>query len=334
MRRSSRFIPSAVTAGCAALALTLAGCSGAAPAAESDPEGDQLKIGLYVAGAFGDRSYYDAAAEAIPKLEEEFKAVVATYEAKQDAQAYAPLMQDAAAANELLFVVGDQVTDIAVEVASQNPDTKVVLVNTLVPREGVASVGFDWASICYPAGVLAALANRESGANSVGFVMGFKTPAMTTCESSFHAAAVATNPALKLVSQAAGTFSDPNKGYEVATALSQQGAHSTLTLAGLTTQGVVKAAQEGQPIAPITINFGQPADVSLAGAITRVDVLMLDAAKKHADGSLQLGGVDEFAYQEGATEWILNDALVNEESEAAVKDVIEKIKSGTLDPKA
>lgn len=331
--RTTTLPVSATLAAVLVAAVALTGCAGQAPTTEAEPsstEGDAPTVGIFVTNAFGDRSYFDSAAQSIDDLESEYNATVSTYEAKLDAQAYAPLLQDAADANELVFVLGDQATDITVDVAAQNPDTTFVLVNGTVPQDGVATVAFDYTKVCYPAGVIAAQINEAAGRDTVGFVGGFTTPTLTTCQDSFIAAANESDPGLGLVSQTAGTFSDPNKGFEVATALAQQGSYSTLVVAGLTTQGVVKAASEGAELVPITIDFGEPSGATAAGALTHIDIIMLETAAQHFAGDLETGNVQLYSYENDAVEWLFNDELVTEELRAEVEQIVEQIKSGEL----
>jgi len=315
-----------------AAGLTTAACAGQAPAKEADQTEDALTVGIFVANAFGDHSYYDAAFATVESLEDEYGAAVTTYEGKLETQNYGPLLQDAADANELVYVVGNQAIDATVEAAAQNPDTTFVFVNGVAPSEEVVSVAYRYAESCYAGGTIAALVSADAGSSAVGFMAGFEAPSMADCEAGYTQGAQAQDPSLSIVSRFVGSFSDPAKGLETATAIAQQGAYVIYSSAGLSGQGAVKAAEGGEQLAPIMAAYPSVPAVSPAVVNDDTSVLILTAAADYTDGTLEKGAVMTFGFAEGAFQVEYNDAFLSADQQATVDGIIDEIIAGDIVP--
>lgn len=311
-------------------AASLAACGGKAPTNAASDSG--LSVGLFVANSFGDHSYYDAAKGAIPALENTYDATVTTYEGKLETQNYGPLLQDAADRNELVYVVGNQAIDATIEAAAQNPDTTFVFVNGVARSKDVVSVTYRYAESCYVGGTLAAHLSQEAGKDTIGWIGGFEAPPMADCEAGYGQGATDVDPDLKLVSRYVGSFSDPAKGLETATAEAQDGAYVIYASAGLSSQGVVQAAMSGTAIAPILAASPKVPPVSPAVVNDHTDVLILDAAERFSAGELPKGEVKTFGFKEGAFDIQFNDKLVDAAMQAEITKVIESIKAGSVKP--
>ncbi|MFB2587026.1 BMP family lipoprotein [Herbiconiux liukaitaii] len=317
--------------------LLAAGCAGQAPSGAEAPSGaaeteGAATIGLFVTNAFGDHSYFDAAAGAIEPLEEG-GATVTTYEAKLDQQSFAPLLQDAADANELVFVVGQEAIDATSQVASENPDTIFVFVNGVVPSDDVVSVAFRNAEGCYMGGAVAATVNAQAQRDTIGFIGGFNAPIVLDCEAGFKQGATDLTPSLSLVSQFVGSFNDPNKGFEVASAVAQQGAYAVYSFAGLSGQGAVKAAESGVDILPILADYPSLGAKVPATINNHTEVLLLDTAEQFSTGELEKGTSHFYGFAEGAYDVTYNDDLLTADEQASLEAIRAQIEDGTITPK-
>lgn len=317
--------------------LAFTACSGQAPAAteeaaESSTSAPPLNVGLFVANAFGDHSYYDAAHATIEQLEGEFGATVSTYEGKLETQNYGPLLQDAADANELVYVVGNQAVDAAAQAAAQNPDTTFVFLNGFVPGGDVVSATFRYQENCYAGGTVAALVSADTGATAVGFMGGFESPPMADCEAGLTQGVHAQDESISIVSRYVGSFSEPAKGLETAVALGQAGAHVILAFAGLSAQGALGAVDSGTDIAPIMASWKEVPEASPAILNDDVGVLMLDVAQHFVDGSLERGSAKSYGFAEGAFVVQYNDRFLSAEQQREVDDVIAQIVAGSITP--
>lgn len=322
--------------------LAVSGCSGQAapaptdsqsesPAAET-PASDPINVGLFVANAFGDHSYYDAAAATIDQLESDFNAKVTTYEGKLDTQNYGPLLQDAADQNELVYVVGNQVIDALAQAAAQNPDTTFVFLNGFVPGGEVVSATFRNAEKCYPAGVLAALLNEEHGSNVAGFMGGLEVAPILDCEAGFTQGVAATDSAMEVATRMVGAFDQPAKGLETAVALEQAGAYAIFAFAGLSSQGALAAVDAGSDLAPIMSAVPQVPPTSPAAFNEETSVLMLSIIEQFVDGSLEKGSVKSFGFADGALTVIFNDALISADQRSQAEAAIDDIIGGSIVP--
>lgn len=317
--------------------LLLSGCSGQAAPEPNEPKpeapaedtstAEPINVGLFVANAFGDHSYYDAAAATIDQLESDFNATVTTYEGKLDTQNYGPLLQDAADQNELVYVVGNQVIDAVAQAAAQNPNTTFVFLNGFVPGDDVVSATFRNAEKCYPAGVLAAVLNEEHGSKVAGFMGGIEVAPILDCEAGFKQGVTATDPSMEVATRMVGAFDQPAKGLETAVALEQAGAYAILAFAGLSSQGAIGAVDAGSDIAPMMSAVAQVPPKSPAAFNEETSVLMLNIIEQFVDGSLEKGSVESFGFAEGALTVLYNDALLSADqrgkAEAAIKEIID-----------
>jgi len=321
-----------VVASAAVLAVGLTACGGAKPKASgSDDEG--LSVGIFVDNAFGDGDFFDQAAAAEKPLESELDAKVNTYEGQLQAQNFEPLLQDAADANDIVFVLGFEAIDALIKVAGENPDTRFVFVDGTVDSPDVVSAEFRTAEGCYMAGALAATVNQAAGAKAAGFVGGVDAPVIKNCESGYTQGVAEVDPAQKVAPQYAGSFVDPAKGREIALALQQKGAHSIFAYAGLTGAGIFDAAKADAKISPIGVVADKSplAPGKTPGSLEMgVDTVLLSLTKEFQDGDLEQGSQHTYGFAEGGWKMIYDKALVGDDQVAALDALQERIVSGEL----
>lgn len=335
--------PGAVAAGLA-LTLLLAACGGDdattdSPAPTDSPSGteppveDAIAVGIFVDNAFGDGDFFDQAAAAEGLLEAEFGASVSTYEAQLQAQNFAPILQDAADANDLVFVLGFEAIDAMLTVASQNPDTTFVFIDALLGSPDVVSIGFRTAEGCFMAGALAASVSQAAGSDAAGFIGGVDAPVVRNCLAGYEQGVEAVAPGMDVFSQYAGSFVDPSRGSEIATALASRGAFAMFAYAGLTGAGAFDAANSGVAIAPI----GVVADKSSlapglvpGSLIMGVDSVILNATRAFVAGDLAAGDEVNYGFAEGGWGMVYSDELVSSDQRAVLSGLLADIESGAL----
>ena len=321
-----------VVASAAVLAVGLTACGGAKPKASgSDHEG--LSVGIFVDNAFGDGDFFDQAAAAEKPLAADLDAKVNTYEGQLQAQNFEPLLQDAADANDLVFVLGFEAIDALIKVAGENPDTQFVFVDGTVDSPDVVSAQFRTAEGCYMAGALAATVNQGAGAKVAGFVGGIDAPVIKNCQSGYTQGVAEVDAAQKVAPQYAGSFVDPAKGREIALALQQKGAHSVFAYAGLTGAGIFDAAKADAKIAPIGVVADKSplAPGKTPGSLEMgVDTVLLSLAKDYRDGDLKQGSQHTYGFAEGGWKMVYDKALVGADKVAALDALQQRISSGEL----
>ncbi|RZT66872.1 BMP family lipoprotein [Leucobacter luti] len=325
--------PLAALALTAAAALALAGCSGQAPSAGGG-DADALNIGIFVDNAFGDGDFFDQASLAEDTLVESFGATVNTYEGQLEAQNFAPLLQDAADRNDIVYVLGFEAIDAMVDAAEANPDTQFVFIDGEAGSPEITSAVFRTQEGCFMAGALAATVNAAAGASTAGFIGGVNAPVVENCESGYTQGVAQVAADQSVASQYVGSFVDPGKGAEIATTLaSTRGAYAMFAYAGLSGSGVFDAAKAGAQVAPIGVVADKSALApgSVPGSlIMRVDSVIVDLTEQYVDGTLERGAVLDFGFAEDGWAMAYDEALVDSEGISALEELQEAIVAGDV----
>ncbi|MBK0418091.1 BMP family protein [Leucobacter sp. CSA1] len=332
---SSRIMPRSLAsiALLGAASLVLVGCGGKAPTAQG--EEDSLNIGVFVDNAFGDGDFFDQASLAEDPLAEQFDATVSTYEGQLEAQNFAPLLQDAADRNDLVFVLGFEAIDAMNEAAAANPDTQFVFIDGEAGSEDVVSAVFRTQEGCFMAGALAATVNAANGSSTAGFIGGVNAPVVENCESGYTQGVAEVDSAQTVASQYVGSFVDPGKGSEIASTLgSTRGAYSVFAYAGLSGSGVFDAAKAGTDIAPIGVVADKSAlaPSKVPGSLTMgVDTVMVDLTRQFVDGKLSGGDVQDYGFAEGGWAMVYDEELLSADDIAKLEALQESIVAGDVE---
>ena len=203
--------------------------------------GDKTVVGLVVAGAFGDRSFYDSSKEGVDKLASEFSNVeVKTIECNNenhDAQ-----MRNAADVSNIVVCVGWEFYNIET-IAPEYPNVHWIWIDnaTSAPVENVLNITYAQNEGSFLAGYIAA-AMSDSGV--VGAVGGEDSDTINDFIVGYEAGAKLANENVEVQVQYAGTYDDPAKGKELALALYDAGCDVVFQVASLTGEGVFEAAKE------------------------------------------------------------------------------------------
>lgn len=320
----------------------LAACGGQAPdtgAGDTDDTAaaDGPNVGIFVDNAFGDGDFFDQAAAAEAPLADDLGASVATYEGQLEAQNFRPLLQDAADANDLVFVLGFEAIDDMVTVAEQNPDTHFVFIDAVIDSPDITSAEFRTAEGCFMAGALAATSSRNAGSEKVGFIGGVNAPVIENCLAGYEQGVEHLAPEIQVDSQYAGSFVDPATGQEIAIRQAGAGAHAVFAYAGLTGAGAFDAASSGTDIAPIGVvaDKSSLAPGAVPGSlIMAVDQVILDLTQQHIDGELERGAAVSYGFAEGGWDMVYDEELVPAEDLEALQQLQQELTDGTLEVSA
>jgi basic membrane protein A and related proteins len=318
----------------AAALLAVAACGGAAPvtpaAGTSGPT-----VGIFVDDAFGDGDFMDQGGAAKAPLQSDLGATVTTYEGRLEAQNFEPLLQDAARANKLVFVLGFEAIDALTKVAKANPDTTFVFVDGVVDGGDVVSAQFRTAEGCYMAGALAAVTKQDGATpQAAGFIGGVDAPVVQRCRAGFEQGVHALEPAMAIREQFVGSFTDPAKGKEVALSLVDQGAYAVFSYAGLSGAGGFDAAKSGAPIAPIGVVADKSALApgKVPGSLMMgVDSVILAMAQRFQQGTLAKGAAFDFGLSDGGWKMTYDPAFVDAATQARLDDLQAQIVSGGVE---
>lgn len=217
-----------------ALIASLSVCAFAEPA---------LKVAVVLAGATGDRSFYDSANDGLKKLVDAGKVEGTLIECKNDASMFTSNLISAAESNDVVVAVGWEFWDALAEYAPQLPDTKFIFIDN-----GLDGVGENLMSITYAQNegsfLVGYIAGKLSTTGKIGAVGGEDSETINDFIVGYEAGAKLANENVEVQVQYAGTYDDPAKGKELALALYDAGCDVVFQVASLTGEGVFEAAKE------------------------------------------------------------------------------------------
>ncbi|MFE1952681.1 MULTISPECIES: BMP family lipoprotein [Streptomyces] len=305
MRRVTRLTQIAI--GVTGLALAATACGGTS--SENNKDGGSGKnLGLAIAydvGGKGDQSFNDSAYEGLVKAQKEFGYKTADQEPKDgesDDDKAQRLSNLAKAGYNPVVGIGYAYGPAMKDVAKKFPKTTFGIVDSVVEGDNVASLVFAENESSYLAGVAAAKATKS---NHVGFVGGVDNELINKFQAGFEQGVADTKKGVKVEVQyldedPAKGFASPDLGEAAADKQLEDGADVIYHAAGLSGQGVIKAAAE-QKKWVIGVDSDQYAqktldkykDYILTSALKEVGGSVYTLAKSVKDGK-PLSGVQTF----------------------------------------
>lgn len=239
---------------------------------------------------------------------------------------------------DLVYGIGFLMHDAVDGIAKQQPKTNFAIIDDEVKQPNVASVLFKEQEAAFLAGVAAALTTKT---NHIGFIGGMEIPVIERFEAGFLAGVQAAKPEVKVDVKYSGAFDKAELGQTIASTMYASGADVVFHAAGATGNGLFKEAGDlkkkdaAREIWAIGVDRDQNdmgPDVVLTSAIKRVDVAVVDIAKKAKDGKFPGGELAIYGLQEdGVGLAPINAKAPNKDAiDKAVKEWIEKIKSGNV----
>ncbi|MCT9076249.1 BMP family lipoprotein [Streptomyces fulvoviolaceus] len=341
MRRVSRFTVAGVAA--AALALTVSACGSSSSESSSSDSDKNLGLALaYDVGGKGDQSFNDAATAGLDKADKEFgykSTAVEPQDGESDADKTQRLETLAKQGYNPVIGVGFAYAPAVKEVASKYPDTTFGIVDdNSFTEKNVANLVFHEEQASYLAGVAAAKATKT---NTVGFVGGVDVPLIHKFEAGFKQGVEDTKKGVKVQSQyltetaAEGGFSSPDKGESAAEGQIDDGADVVYAAAGLSGQGVIKAAA-AHKIWAIGVDSDQYKQTALAAykdsiltsAMKNVEGAVYELAKSVKDGKPETGEIRGSLDNGGVS---LSNSNPTFADNTAIQDAIKKAEEGIKD---
>ena len=203
----------------------------------------ELRVAVVLAGATGDRSFYDSANEGLQALKAAGGVKDTLIECQNDASMFATNLVSAAERNDVVVAVGWEFWDALVEFAPQLPDTKFIFVDN-----DLDGVGDNLLSITYAQNegsfLVGYIAGKLTTTNKIGAVGGEDSETINDFIVGYEAGAQDANPDGPVQRQYAGTYEDPARGKELALALYDGGCDIVFQVASRTGEGVFEAAAE------------------------------------------------------------------------------------------
>ncbi len=285
--------------------MALAACGGGkSVSGEDDADKKSVKVGLaYDIGGRGDKSFNDAAAAGLDKVEEDLNVEVKDLSAKanepaSDKEERLRLLADGG--YNPVVAVGFAYAEPLAKVAKEFPDVKFGIIDGVVEKaDNVSNLVFAEEQGSFLVGAAAALKTKTG---NVGYIGGCLVPLLQKFEAGFVAGAKAVKPDIKTqvkylstTAQNCSGFNDPAAGKTTATGMYDGGTDVIYAAAGGSGSGVFQAAKAKNAKA-IGVDSDQylsadPAvkDVIMTSMLKRVDVAVYDFVKGVSDDKFAAG---------------------------------------------
>jgi len=231
------------------------------------------------------------------------------------------------------------------KVADMFPRQKLALIDGIAPiKPNVYSLGFKDEEMCYLAGYFAGLItlSKLPGANqnlTVGLIGGDIYPAMTDrMKPAFTNGARAVHPDIDVLFSVVGSWSDPNRGKDLAQAQFAKGADIILTIAGGSGVGAIQEAMRLRKyiIGVDSNTIALAPGTILACALKHADIALKNVISRASSGSLPYGASERQGISDGVIGFTFDDPtyleMIPEEIRTRMEEVFESLKSGAIDP--
>ena len=333
-------------------ALTFAACSSRTSNSSSSSESSDSDVKAAIItdiGGVDDRSFNQSAWEGLTAWGEENglkENTDYTYFQSASESDYVTNLDSAVSGGyNLVFGIGFALESAIAEVAPNNPDTKYVIVDSVVAdQDNVVSVGFADHEASYLAGVAAA---KSTKSNHIGFIGGMEGVIIDRFEAGFVAGAKSVNPDIKVTIDYAGSFADAAKGQTLAAAQYAAGADVIFHASGGTGNGVFAAAKaenetrnEADKVWVIGVDRDQSAEGDytskdgkdsnfvLASTLKQVGTSVKDIANKALAGEFPGGEILQFTLADGGVD--LAETNLSDEASEAVATAKKAILDGEV----
>ncbi|WP_146552083.1 BMP family protein [Rummeliibacillus sp. SL167] len=243
---------------------------------------------------------------------------------------------------DLVFAVGYNLHDSVAEVAKQQKDAKIAIIDSVVEgQDNVASIMFKANEASYLAGVAAAL---QSKTGKIGFIGGMEGDIVGGFEAGFVAGAKEANPKVKVDVQYAGSFTDAAKGQAIAKRMYDSGADIVFHAAGGVGKGLFTEAKERKkkdPKADVWVigvdrdqydegKVDDKTNVTLTSVLKRVDIAAQDISKQTKDGKFPGGKTITFGLKDNGVDLADSHGAITSDTQKKIDEYKEKIINGDI----
>jgi len=315
--------------------LALAGLMAAGLALPAAAQNFKPAVIFDMGGKF-DKSFNEAAYNGAERFKKETGIAYLEFEVTNEAQRTQAMQRMArtgggGAGASIVVCIGFAFGTTLEAVSKEFPNTKFVIIDSVVDRPNVQSVVFREHEGSFLVGMAAAMASKT---NKVGFVGGMDIPLIRKFHKGYEEGAQHVNKSVQVLMNMTGTtpaaWNDPTKGGELARSQFASGADVIYAAAGATGLGVLQAAKDAGKLS-IGVDSNQnhlhPGSV-LTSMIKRVDVAVYNAFKS-AQTNAWKPGVQSLGLKEDGVGYALdanNDKLVTADMraklDAAKADII------------
>lgn len=287
-------------------------------------------VGMLLAkGGLGDRSFNDSAYTGLQEAQRQFEIRFETADFASDETNLETLRNFARQEYDLIIGVGYDNANYIETVAAEFPDCNFAIIDVTAKGDNVASIVYREQEGDFLMGVLAAMLTESK---TVGFIGGVDIEIIRRIESGFKQGIAYKDSSIKVVSDMAGTFADPEVGKSLALAQYEVGVDVIYNGAGRTGLGIIEAAKEAgkltigtsgdqRYLAPGNVVGNRPKRVDTA-VLTLVDEVLND---RFTSGTRSLGLKERGLSLGPFDENIVTDAMLEQ-----LEDLKQQIIAGEI----
>ncbi len=339
----------------AAMAVTtLAGCGSSGDDKTGGNEECPVKVGFVTdTGGIDDKSFNQGSWEGIVKWAEENGystengKCIGYVQSNAEADYVPNLSSMAEQGYDLVIAAGNLFKDAMDQVSQQFPNTKFFIIDEVVEESNVVSGMFAAEQSSYLVGVAAAMQAKAEGGDTVGFVGGMDLELIKAFQAGYEQGVWSVDPAMKVMVDYAGSFSDASKGSSLAEKQYGAGAKVIYHAAGGTGAGVIKTAMEkaekGESAWVIGVDRDQYDDgkygdgsksIILTSALKKVDVATYSVAKSVSDNAFEGGKTLMFDLVNDGVGFPAENPNLSEDIIKAMEAAQQDIKDGKVEVSA
>ncbi len=242
---------------------------------------------------------------------------------------------------DLVFGIGFLMEAAVNEIAGQQPDAHLAIIDAVVDQPNVASVLFKEQEGSYLAGVAAALMTKSK---KIGFVGGMEIPVIERFEAGFLEGVAAVDPDIEVDVQYTGAFDKAELGKTTANRMYSSGVDIIFHAAGGTGNGVFAEAKELKTKNPdayvwvIGVDSDQyeegtvgDTNITLTSMLKRVDVAVKNLSKMAMDGEFPGGETTVYGLTEEGVGLADSRGAIPDDVLAQIDEYSKKIADGEIE---
>ncbi len=282
-----------------------------------------------------DRSFNQSAYEGAEKFKKDTGIAYRDFEITNAAQREQAFTQFARRGSTIIVGTGFTQASAIEKVAKQFPNTKFVMIDSVVDLPNVLSINFREQESSFLCGMAAALVSKTG---KIGFVGGMDIPLIRKFALGYVEGAKHVNPNIEVFQNMTGTtpaaWNDPTKGAELAKSQFGRGVDVIFHAAGGTGLGVMQAAKDAGLLSigcDSNQDYIHPGSV-LTSAVKRVDVAVYKVFSDAKNGTWKAGQISLGLAEQGV-DYSLdehNRKLITPEIEAKLNQAKADIIAGKI----
>ena len=242
---------------------------------------------------------------------------------------------------DLVFGVGFMMGDAIAEIAAENPDAMLALIDSEVDAPNVANILFKEQEGAFLAGVVAASMSKTG---KIGFVGGVDIPVINRFHAGYVEGAKAVNKDIKIMVDYTGAFDKADLGKASANLMYSSGVDIIFHAAGGTGNGVFSEAKERKAkdknadVWVIGVDADQYAEgqvdantnITLTSMLKGVSTAVIDISNKAKDGKFPGGTTTVYGLKENGVGLADSRGAISEDVLKLVDEYSKKIASGEI----